>query len=311
MTGFVLEQAFGSGVFTTADASVLGVSQRRLALAAGRGELVRLGPGVYRLSGTLPEPRLDYLDRVDAVVLRHRGAALAGVSAAAAWELPCPDKWGDWRTLPITLWSPKPINSRPGIVRLKGAHGRAFATVSERLVTDLVTTAVDVAWQLPSPEALIVLDAVARRLAGTTERHALRSPKLAQRVRAEMLAPLSEQPRRPGTTRIVRSLTWANPAADSPPESYIRGHILSAGKRAPSVNPPLTGASGKTYWVDLYWPDSGLAIEIDGKIKYRDPGVLYREKLRHDDLRAAGIDPVRWPAEDVFAFAPLLVGDLP
>ena len=56
------------------------------------------------------------------------------------------------------------------------------------------------------------------------------------------------------------------------------------------------------HYVDLYWPQQNLAVEIDGRIKYEDLGVLYREKVRQEDLQAAGLIVVRWLAEDVAAF---------
>lgn len=121
MTTF-LEQAVGSSVFTIADALAGGVSQRRLALAVRRGDLLRLRAGVSRMAGTSPDSRFDYLDRLEEVLHRHPSAALAGVSAAA-WDLPCPDIWGDWGALHHTLWSPLQINSRPDLVRLMGGAG--------------------------------------------------------------------------------------------------------------------------------------------------------------------------------------------
>ena len=304
---WVLEEAFGSDRFTTGQARSIKVSQRRLSLAVQRGDLIRVRHGVYRLAGGEPDSRQGHLDAVDELLERHPDAALAGVSAAACWDLPCPDPWGDWRKLTPALCTPKRIR---GPVRTLAVRNRVITKVGDRRATDLVTTAVDTAWQLPAPQALIVVDAVARRLAQTTDRSLLTSRKLRERVRSTLVAPLARQPQRPHRHRIAQTLSWADPAADSPPESYLRGHILQAGLPPPSVNHPLTGASGKRYWVDLYWPETGRAIEIDGKVKYGEKNALYREKVRHDDLRAAGVDPLRWTAEDVFAHALLLVDAL-
>lgn len=302
----MLEEAFGSDRFTTAQARSVRVSQRRLSLAVASGDLMRERRGVYRLAGPEPDTRQAHLDMLDDLLARHPEAALAGASAAANWDLPCPDPWGDWRTLPPTLCAPRRIRS----VRWLDERHRTVAAVADRRTTDLVTTAVDVSRQLPAAQALIVLDAIARRLAKTSDRRLLTSRTVRERVRTALLAPLAQQPQRPHRRRIARTMAWADPAADSPPESYLRGHILLADLPPPSVNHPITGASGRQYWVDLYWPETGRAIEIDGKVKYGEQDALYREKVRHDDLRAAGVDPLRWTAQEVFAHAPLLVQDL-
>lgn len=66
----------------------------------------------------------------------------------------------------------------------------------------------------------------------------------------------------------------------------------------------MVGASGKTYIVDFWWERFNVIGEFDGKYKYTDPSymngrssqqVLYEEKLREDDLRAASHGFTRWP----------------
>lgn len=56
--------------------------------------------------------------------------------------------------------------------------------------------------------------------------------------------------------------------------------------------------------VDFWWPDFNVIGEFDDKHKYTDPRymngrtaqqVLYDEKLREDDLRAASHGFTRWP----------------
>ncbi|MEI2784263.1 MAG: hypothetical protein V9E82_00955 [Candidatus Nanopelagicales bacterium] len=55
---------------------------------------------------------------------------------------------------------------------------------------------------------------------------------------------------------------------------------------------------GKLYFLDLMLP--GLAIEVDGKAKYLDLGVLTEEKRREDDLRLTGLDFLRSWVEDLY-----------
>lgn len=303
-----LRQTFGGEVFSTADALRAGLSARRLRLAKNIDGLRSLGGGRWVVLDA-DDSIEQYKRAAEALHDGRQDVVLAGVTAAAWWDLPCPDPGGDWQELPMCLASAKPIHNRRNLIRYR-LGGRGVTQRHGLRVTDLPTTACDVARQLPTPQALIVVDAVARQLAGTSDRHLLRQEKRRAGIIDLLLAHAAASPR-PNGARTRRTLSFAHPAADSPPESYIRGHILEVGKPAPWVNPPMTGASGKQYWVDLYWPDTAIAIEIDGAVKYTDGEVLYEEKKRHDDLRAAGVNPLRWTAETVFAFAPLLVGRLP
>jgi hypothetical protein len=65
----------------------------------------------------------------------------------------------------------------------------------------------------------------------------------------------------------------------------------------------LAGASGRIYIVDFWWPQFNMIGEFDGDAKYTDPEflrgrtpeqALLDEKLREDDLRAAGHGMCRW-----------------
>ncbi len=181
--------------------------------------------------------------------------------------------------------------------------------LDHRNVTDLPTTAVDVARLLPIPEALIVVDAAARRLAGTTDRALLRSPKVRERVRGAFAQALAVTPR-PSGIRARTCLDWADPAADSPPESHIRGHLRQSGLPIPEVNPPVMGASGKRYYVDLLWPEALRGLEVDGAMKYTDPTVLQSEKRRQEDIEATGIRIKRALAADVFGRPDTIVAGL-
>jgi len=45
-------------------------------------------------------------------------------------------------------------------------------------------------------------------------------------------------------------------------------------------------------------------VEVDGKLKYTEPEVLWREKRREDALRRMGIEVVRLTWADLMAGAP-------
>ena len=162
--------------------------------------------------------------------------------------------------------------------------------------------------ELSLPNALIVLDAIAARLLKGADRgmRAAGTPA----VRQQLNTAIEIQRGRNGIRRLRSALSAADASADSPPESYFRGHLLAARLPEPIVNAPVNGASGKCYYVDLYWPRARLALEIDGAVKYTDRRVLLDEKRREDDLRGAGVGFMRVEARDVYAHSPLLVADV-
>jgi hypothetical protein len=83
-------------------------------------------------------------------------------------------------------------------------------------------------------------------------------------------------------------------------------NIALAKLTPPELQAAVRGASGRVWHVDFWWPEFNLIGEFDGKAKYTDERylrgrtsqeVLYEEKLREDDLRAAAHGFVRWPWE--------------
>lgn len=145
-----------------------------------------------------------------------------------------------------------------------------------------------IAAELPLPQALIVTDAAARRLADTEDRFELASEECRLRVRSHLTR-----------HRALPALLLANPAAESPAESFYRGQMLEHGFPEPACGVPMQGASGEQYFIDLLL--DRLAIEVDGEEKYDSRASLVAEKRREDDLRAVGLSFLRPWAKDVFS----------
>lgn len=151
--------------------------------------------------------------------------------------------------------------------------------------------ALEVAATLPLPQALMVTDHAARVLASTTDRFELASADCRQRVR-EALCAVSDVP----------AAQLADPAAESPAESFCRGHMILRGFDEPRCGVPRRGHSGAQYFIDILLGE--LAVEVDGLGKYRKSNgidVLLDEKRREDDLRAKGLDFHRVLVEDLYA----------
>jgi hypothetical protein len=122
-------------------------------------------------------------------------------------------------------------------------------------------------------------------------------------TRNDLEAELVRIPLRQGRRKATRVVEFADGAADRPGESMSRASIHLAGLEMPLLQQWLRGASGKWYVVDFWWPRLRLIGEFDGKYKYTDEEFLrgrtpeqavYDEKLREDDLRAAGHGMSRW-----------------
>ncbi|MEZ5184705.1 MAG: hypothetical protein R2720_03080 [Candidatus Nanopelagicales bacterium] len=274
---------FGAFPFTRRTALEAGMTAWRWRRAVESGQLQQLRYGVYCASIPAGD-RERFCQRTAAALLRRTDHFAVGASALAIHDLPNP-YFRRWTRLAVRLGGKK--------TRAEQQIQRAVAVPLPTPwgpVTDLIDTAEFLAAELPLPQALMVTDAVARRIADTEDRFVLAS----RRCRTEVRHRLTENLDLP-------ALRLADPAAESPAESFYRGHMLDNGFPEPRCGVPVTGESGDQYFIDLLLDD--LSIEIDGFIKYQDgdPRVLIAEKRREDDLRAVGHEFHRPFVEELYA----------
>ena len=154
-------------------------------------------------------------------------------------------------------------------------------------VTSLERTAVDVALDLPTPQALITVDAVLRRGA---DLHLMMTL-------LRSLGPVH------GCRRAHQTLIWADGHSESPLESFGRGRLLLQGIPQPSSNISLR-LDGQEFRTDHWWDDLGIAGEADGRGKYNLPisshDTLWAEKLRQEWFEdALGLSVVRYVEREV------------
>lgn len=278
-----LQAQFGALPFTRRDAIGVGVTEWQWRMAVNRKLVHRLGFGVY-CAVIADDDRLRLCQVTAAAMLRRTDHFAVGSSALAIHDLPNP-YFRRWTRLPVQLGGPKtraPLNIHASkVVPIPSSWGA---------VTDLIHTAEAIATELPLPQALMVTDAVARRIADTDNRFMLASERCRTEVRRQLTQNLD-----------LPALRLANPAAESPAESFYRGHMLITGHPEPSCGVPATGATEDQYFIDLLL--EGLAIEVDGLVKYvqGDPRILIAEKKREDDLRAVGYEFHRPFVEDIYA----------
>ena len=281
------------GIFTTTDLAARGVSPREVATAVRAGAWVRLRPGVFVRAEDLAEvertgrrPGLDALAVVAGI--DRPSAVFSGGTAAWVWGLPRPA-------------------SEPRIVQLTDPHrwrrGRGWSMTHARLPDDEVTvrgayrvttaarTVVDLARDWPEVDAVAAVDAALLR--GLT-------------TRQELAQVLARQTSVPGIPRSVRAVASADGRAETWLETWGRLTFGALGLPpfVPQVELWVDGRLVKV--VDGWYAEAALAVEFDGRIKYRRPGFgrtpeeeLWREKRNEDLLRSLGIRFVRVAGEDL------------
>lgn len=216
---------------------------------------------------------LDQLAR-RRLLVRARYAALTapGIvshrSAAALWGMPDVDP-PDVRLHLITPGA-KRTHSGRGVVRHVDARGDLTATSIDGVpVTTVVQTAVDLARTGTSTQAVVVFDHVLRR--GDCSRDDL----------GRALDPLDGLR---GIRQARDALAFADPGSDSPGESISRVTLRDLRVPTPVLQQEFTTDAGR-FRVDFWWPEHGVVGEFDGRVKYDDHEVVWREKLREDALR--------------------------
>lgn len=169
-------------------------------------------------------------------------------------------------------------------------------------VTSLARTVADLARMLAFEQAVVVADAAT-------------SYKRPDRVeKADLLAVLDHEPRRPGSRAARRAIDFSNGLSESVGETRSRVAIAAAGLPPPVLQWEVHAAATGRFIgrVDMGWPDLRTVGEFDGLVKYGRalrPGqdleeVLVEEKLREDALRDEDLGVVRWTWKDLTNFTP-------
>lgn len=234
-----------------------------------------------------------------AAALAERESVFSHHSAAALWRLPVVGAWPHR----VHVVAPGADGGRSSSTVFRHTVGMpdAVQSIEGLSVTTLARTVVDLARVTPFGQAVVFADAALHRTA-----HPIGGVPSTSLDRAQLHGELAGVPLRQGTAKIFEVIEFADGAADRPGESLSRVSMLRAGITMPLLQIPLLGASGRRYFVDFWWPEFNVIGEFDGRDKYRRPEflrgrtpeqALYDEKLREDDLRAAGHGMSRWSWE--------------
>jgi hypothetical protein len=220
--------------------------------------------------------------------LGRSSAVLSGVTAAWVWGLPRPS------SAPPIVHLTDPHRWRRGRGWLMTRAGLPDDEVTERGaygVTTAARTVVDLARSWPEVHAVAAVDAaLLRRLTS----------------RAELDRVLDRRASVPGIPRSVRAVALADGRAESWLETW--GRLTFAALGLPPFRPQVElWVDGRLVKVvDGWYADAALAIEFDGRVKYRrarygrtPEDELWREKRNEDLLRSVGARFVRIAAEDL------------
>jgi hypothetical protein len=183
------------------------------------------------------------------------------------------------------LWTPTPPTSVvhvtvPGQADRNDAGVRVHASrlpescvteVRGLRVTTVARTAVDLARGEDLPRALVAVDGAFRRLvrervpgADAQLRERAVPLRVLEAVREQLYDAFTVVWSWPGS-RVVRSaIELAEPASESPLESWSRGWIVRAGLPWPEVNGAVFGHSGHRYFGDFVWLRAASSVRRTG-----------------------------------------------
>jgi very-short-patch-repair endonuclease len=217
--------------------------------------------GVYALPHTSDVPLAM---ETGALLACGDGAALSHHSAATLWHL----RPGEARPVHVTIPTGR-SGAKPSGVKLH--RSRILTPADIRLrdglpVTSPARTMLDVAANLPDRdvERLLYEALFARRIV----------------TLQEINATLRRAGGHPGRKRLTRvaSVDVRFTSTDSPPEEALHRMIRAAG-----LPEPRTQVQVLDYVLDFFWPELGLAVEVDAYGTHGSPARF--ESDRHKDAR--------------------------
>lgn len=296
-----------------------GLDRRKLVALCNKGELTRLRRGVYVSSAQWQElrPLQQYGLRALAFQqLAPRQPVLCHATAALLWGL-----WivGTPQRLHVMTAVTTGGRTENGVVRHRGSMTEGVVQCGPFLLTDKLTTVMQLILGLPFPYAVAVCDSCLRvpnrkyafnrfAPAGTEPFPGdplwqSSQPQGQPLLREELVACADLLPSKAANVRAMAVINFASPLSGSAGESISRARMHLFGFPAPELQKRFTLRDGSDAFVDFWHERLRLAGEFDGKEKYLRAGWgkgmsiqdrVLAEKAREDQIRAQGVGFVRW-----------------
>jgi len=271
------------GVFTSQEALRLGYSVDEIRAELRTRRWSRLRKGVYIRTEDLAsaDDRQRHLVECVAVLMSlGPGPVLSHASAARVHDLILPWRSSAEVRMTADTWR-RGRGYRVAQATMTAAEVQPWSAFG---VMSVARTLVDCAREWSLTDAVVAIDAA---LQGT------------KATRAELLRAVLAGTHRPGIAQAARALGLADGRAESPLETRGRLALLASGLPLPELQVEIHDADGLIGRVDGWYEEAAVALELDGRVKYTDPGVLWKEKRREDRMRAVGIRFVRAGNEDL------------
>lgn len=289
-----------------ADALMAGITRSALRAACDGGLLMRPAHGfIAPVSTVRDDANAAFIARCRALLDRRPRAVLSHWTAANIHRLPIAGR----STHTIHCTDPNP-RSLPDVVTHRGVIPTSEVVEVDGLrVTALLQTSVDIAKSSPLPHALVTMDAALRlrtialnKEVGRPDHRRVEDQFAQDQANTELQALAALCAGRWGA-HSAREAAWAaSPLAESPAESWSRGHLLLAGIFPLGLQVRRVDADGRERRLDFLLAE-GLAGEVDGLVKYDGDGGAQRlrdEKTRDLLLERVDVRTLRWTGVEVF-----------
>jgi very-short-patch-repair endonuclease/phosphoribosylcarboxyaminoimidazole (NCAIR) mutase len=269
------------GLVTRGDLLRVGVTVSEIKHRLGRGALLPVHRGVYRVGHRAPSVEARYLAAVlacgDGALLTGRAAAhLLGILKG---PIPPPEV-----TAPVMRRIPSVRTHRSRVAPPDTTTFRAIP------VTTVARTLSDIA-------ALLALDDLARACHEAGVRY--------RTTPADVEAVLARRPRAPGAAKLRRVLHGDVHVTLSKLEARFLTLLTEDGLPIPETNRPAGGRR-----VDCRWPERRLTVELDGYRYHHSRHAWEQDRRRAREARARGDEFRRYTYGDVFEEPRLMLAEL-
>lgn len=257
------------GVVTRAQLLALGISTAAIGRRLKSGQLRALHAGVYLVGPIAP----DQAHEMAAVLAGGPEAGLSHTSALRAWRL-----------LPIDA-------PRPAHVSVPGNRGRSGSGIVFHRVLPLANDECTVLDGIPITTPARTLVDVAGMLGSRELELALATAEREGLVGNEEMARLPERYRWRRGIAMLRALIGQQTGpqfSESEAERECRALLRRAG-----LPQPHTNVSVGPYRLDFFWPEEGVAIEVDGRAYHSSSSRFEGDRRKDNWLRVRGIEVVR------------------